>query len=156
MGKSKYNKRVGRSPSGDVVGRADHVLLYDGSCGFCAASVQFILRHERQKSLRFAPIEGRLAADIKRRFPHLEGVDSMVWVEGAGTAAESVLVRSQAVLRAADYLGRHWNIAQVGRVLPGTWRDAIYDFIARHRHKVIRGAATCYLPPPEARARFLD
>ncbi len=134
----------------------DPILLYDGTCGFCAASVQFILRHEHQHSLGFAPLQGRIAADVKHRHPHLAGVDSMVWIEGAGTAAESVMVRSDAVLRAAGYLGRYWNLAQVGRVLPGRWRDGIYDFIARHRHKVIRGTDTCYVPPLEVRRRFLE
>ncbi len=134
----------------------DQILLYDGTCGFCAASVQFILRHERQRSLGFAPLQGRFAAEIKGRHPELEGVDSMVWIEGAGTPRESVLVRSRAVLRAASYLGRHWNIAQIGRVLPDSMRDSIYDFIARHRHKVIRGPAMCYVPPPAVRSRFFE
>lgn len=134
----------------------DHVLLYDGTCGFCAASVQFILRHEQQRSLEFAPLQGRFAAEVKGRHRELEGVDSMVWVEAAGTPRERVLVRSDAVLRAATYLGRHWKVAQLGRALPASWRDATYDFIARHRHKVIRAAEMCYLPPPEVRARFLD
>ncbi|NOT44912.1 MAG: DUF393 domain-containing protein, partial [Acidobacteria bacterium] len=30
-----------------------HLLLYDGACGLCAASVQFILRHERGHDLAF-------------------------------------------------------------------------------------------------------
>jgi predicted DCC family thiol-disulfide oxidoreductase YuxK len=134
----------------------DQILLYDGTCGFCAASVQFILRHEHQRSLRFAPLQGRLAADVKRRHPELEGVDSMVWIDGVGTPAESVLVRSQAVLRAAAYLGRYWNLAQLGSILPGAWRDALYDFVARHRHKVIRSPEVCYVPPPDVRSRFLE
>jgi len=134
----------------------DHVLLYDGTCGFCAASVQFILRHERQKTLRFAPLQGPFAAEVKSRHPELEGVDSMVWIDRPGVPGESVLVRSQAVLRAASYLGRYWNFAQIGRVLPGRLRDAVYDFIARHRHKVIRSPEMCYLPPTEVRSRFLE
>jgi predicted DCC family thiol-disulfide oxidoreductase YuxK len=134
----------------------DPVLLYDGSCGFCAASVQFILRHERAGNLRFAPLQGRLAGDVRQRHPSLDGVDSMVWVEGAGTSTERVLVRSDAVLRAAGYLGGIWGTARLGGVLPVVVRDAVYDFIARHRHKVLGRAEVCYLPPPETRARFLE
>jgi predicted DCC family thiol-disulfide oxidoreductase YuxK len=132
------------------------VLLYDGSCGFCAASVQFILRHEHQQNLRFAPLQGRLADEIRHRHPHLHGVDSLVWVDGTGTAAETVLVRSEAVLRAAGYLGGAWSLARVGAVLPAALRDALYDFVARHRHTILGGADVCYLPPPDVRARFLE
>ncbi len=134
----------------------EQILLYDGECGFCAASVQFLLRHERRHSLQFAPLQGIFAAQVKRRHPRLEGIDSLVWVEAAGTPAELVLIRSQAVLRAAAYLGGGWNAAQIGRLLPGTWRDAAYDFVARHRHEIIGGADACYLPPPDVRGRFLE
>ncbi|MEQ1759531.1 MAG: DCC1-like thiol-disulfide oxidoreductase family protein [Vicinamibacterales bacterium] len=132
------------------------ILLYDGTCGFCAASVQFILRHEHQQTLGFAPLQGELAAGVQRRHPELAGVDSLVWIEGAGTSAERVLVRSEAVLRSASYLGRHWNLLQAGRILPAGVRDAVYDFIARHRHKVMGTAEVCYVPPPEVRARFFE
>jgi predicted DCC family thiol-disulfide oxidoreductase YuxK len=81
----------------------------------------------------------------------------MIWVEpterGGG---ERVLVRSGAALRAARYIGGPWRIALLGYLVPRPLRDAVYDFIARHRHHLTRGAEQCYLPPPPVRARFLD
>jgi predicted DCC family thiol-disulfide oxidoreductase YuxK len=147
---------VGEAQAGSLPGVPDPVLLYDGSCGFCAASVQFILRHEHQQNLRFAPLEGRLAEEIKSRHPDLRGVDSLVWIDGPGTAAETVLVRSHAVLRAAGYLGGMWGLARAGAILPASFRDALYDFVARHRHKILGSTDVCYLPPPKARFRFLE
>ena len=33
------------------------LLLYDGTCGFCAQSVQFVLRHDRKRrTLRFSSL----------------------------------------------------------------------------------------------------
>ena len=35
----------------------DHpILLYDGTCGFCAESLQLVLRHDRRRTLRFAAL----------------------------------------------------------------------------------------------------
>jgi predicted DCC family thiol-disulfide oxidoreductase YuxK len=133
----------------------DPLLLYDGTCGFCAASVQFVLRHESQQNLRFAPLEGRTAAELRGRHPQLAGVDSLVWVDGVGLAAERVLVRSDAVLAAARYLGRHWRLLGAGRLIPRRVRDSLYDLVARHRHRLMRPQTACYVPPPDARARFL-
>jgi predicted DCC family thiol-disulfide oxidoreductase YuxK len=135
---------------------AEQVLLYDGTCGFCAASVQFILRHERQRTLQFAPLEGTLAAGIRARHPELEGIDSLVWVDGVGTPAETVLVKSRAVLRAAGYLGRFWGVLRLGWLVPVALRDGLYDFVARHRHRILRAPEQCYIPPPAVRARFLE
>lgn len=132
------------------------VLLYDGSCGFCSASVQFVLRHERDRSLRFAPLDGVFAAEVAARHPDLARVDSLIWVEPASSGRpEEVRVRSAAVLRAAEYLGGAWALARVARLVPRVLLDAGYDLFARHRHRIIRPPERCYLPPPDARARFL-
>jgi len=137
-------------------GDANAVLLYDGACGLCASSVQFVLKHERRHELRFAPLQGTLASSVRSRHPELDQVDSMVWVEPARAGRpEHVHVRSEAVLRAAVYLGGLWRLAAVGWILPRVLRDALYDLVARHRHRLF-GAEQCYLPPPDARARFLE
>jgi predicted DCC family thiol-disulfide oxidoreductase YuxK len=130
------------------------VLLYDGTCGFCAASVQFVLRHERQHGLRFAPLDSDLGRAIRARNPALASVDSMVWVEPTATG-EQVLTRSAAALRLARYIGGPWRALAAAAIVPRPIRDAVYDLIARHRHRLVRGSEQCYLPPPAARARFL-
>jgi predicted DCC family thiol-disulfide oxidoreductase YuxK len=130
------------------------VLLYDGTCGFCAASVQFVLRHERQHGLRFAALDSDLGQAIRARHPALASVDSMVWLEPTATG-EQVLTRSAAALRLARYIGGPWRALAATAVVPRPIRDAVYDLIARHRHRLVRGSEQCYLPPPAARARFL-
>ena len=131
-------------------------LLYDGACGLCAASVRFVLKHERRHELRFAPLQGTLAAAVRARHPALAQTDSMIWVEPAeGRVPERTFVRSAAALRAATYLGGAWRLAAVGWLVPRPIRDAVYDVIARHRHAMF-GGEQCYLPPPDLRARFLD
>ncbi len=137
-------------------GQPEPVLLYDGTCGFCAGSVSFILRHERNNSLRFATLEGVYAAEIKRRHPDLGQIDSMIWIDPpARGRPERVLVRSAAALRAARYVGGPWRLALIGQLLPRRVRDLAYDWIARHRHS-LAGAPACIVPTPAQRARFLD
>jgi predicted DCC family thiol-disulfide oxidoreductase YuxK len=132
------------------------LLLYDGACGLCAASVQFILRHERRQTLQFAPLQGDAAAQLRARHPELAGVDSMVWVDGFGDPrAEHVEVRADAVMRAASYLGGPWALAAIGRFVPAKLRNALYDLVARHRHQLFAPPEQCYLPSPDTRARFL-
>ncbi len=135
---------------------AGPVLLYDGTCGFCAASVAFILRHERQHFLRFASLEGPLGAQVRGRHPELRGIASMVWVSSPGLQQERVLVRSAAALRVATYLGGPWRLAAAGRLLPTRLRDLAYDWIAHHRHSLMPSSEQCFLPAPAVRFRFLD
>jgi predicted DCC family thiol-disulfide oxidoreductase YuxK len=131
------------------------LLLYDGTCGFCAASVQFVLRHERRHTLRFAALESTIGREIRSRHPETAGLDSMILVEQRD-GGERVFTRSDAVLRVAGYMGGFWRLAAIGRLLPRGLRDAAYDFVARHRHRIAGQAESCYLPPPEVRARFIE
>ena len=143
---------------GSQAGAADDlgpVVLYDGECGFCATNVQFVLRHDHARRLKFAPLQGRFAAAARDRHPPLRTLESMVWLERSPDGRERLLVRSDAALKLAAYLGGVWRLALVGRFVPRPIRDAVYDFIARHRHTAF-GAPACLVPTPEERARFLE
>ena len=135
------------------------LLLYDGSCGFCARSVQFVLRHEtRRRTLRFAALDSAIGLEVRARHPAIEGVDSVVWVEpGESAGAEQVLVRSAAVRRVLKYLGGIWRgLAALAAIVPRALSDSVYDFIARHRHKLTRGNPACLVPAGDQRERFID
>jgi predicted DCC family thiol-disulfide oxidoreductase YuxK len=128
------------------------LLLYDGSCGFCASSVQWVLRHDRRRTLRFAALQGETAKPILARHPELAGVDSIVWVRESG----EVRVRSAAAIAVGWYLGGVWgSLATLAVGIPAGLRDRGYDLIARHRHKLTRNGPECLLPTPEERKRFL-
>jgi predicted DCC family thiol-disulfide oxidoreductase YuxK len=126
------------------------ILLVDGSCGFCARSVQFLLRHEGSRhDLLFAPLAGPTGRGIRTAHPELDGVDSMVWYE-----ASRPLVRSVAAIRAARYLGGGWGLlGGLAWLVPRPIRDWAYRQVARHRHRV---TGPCVIPTAEQRARFLD
>ena len=133
------------------------VLLYDGLCGFCDRTVQFILTRDPGGIMRFAPLQGEFAADVLRRHPSLLGVDSLVWVDASEQPkAVHPLVRSDAILAIADYLGWPWRAAGVFRMLPRFLRDWAYDLFARHRYRLFGRYDACPLPSAETRARFID
>ena len=126
------------------------LLLYDGRCGLCAASVQYVLARERAPVLRFAPLGGPTAHRVLAPHPAAAATDSLVLLEGARVA-----VRSEAALRLARYLrGPLPLAARLGWFVPRPVRDWLYDRVAAHRHRL--AGPRCVLPPPEARARFLD
>jgi len=127
------------------------ILLFDGSCGFCARSVQFLIRREGSRhDLLFAPLAGPTGRQVRAAHPELESADSMVWYE-----ASLPQVRSAAVIRAARYLGGGWSLlGGLAWLVPRPIRDCGYRLAARHRHR-IPGPA-CVIPTADQRARFLD
>jgi predicted DCC family thiol-disulfide oxidoreductase YuxK len=132
------------------------VLLYDGLCGLCDRTVQVALQVDQGARVRFAPLQGPFAAAVTHRHPDLREVDSLVLVEEPGGAHERVLVRSEAVLALVGHLGGVWRAAVVFRIVPRFLRDAVYDFVARHRLRVFGRREACRIPTAQERERFLD
>jgi predicted DCC family thiol-disulfide oxidoreductase YuxK len=127
------------------------LVLYDGDCGFCARSVRWLLAHERDHDLRFAPLQGATAAALRRRYPQIpETIESVVYVVG-GRAH----LRSKAMLHVARHLRAPWRWAHAVRWLPGAVLDLGYRLVAAVRYRIWGHADACQLVTPAQRARFL-
>lgn len=133
------------------------VLLYDGVCGFCDGMVQFVLRHDRRGTLRFATLQGAYGHAATLRHAELRNIDSVVWLETLPeNGTERVLTRSDAAIRVAEYLGGPWRLVLASRVIPQAVRDSLYDLFAHYRYRIFGKRDRCAVPPPGSRARFLD
>jgi predicted DCC family thiol-disulfide oxidoreductase YuxK len=127
------------------------VILYDGTCGLCHRSVRWILRHERDHDIQFAPLQGETAVQLRERHPEIpEDISTVVLVED-----DRVRVRSKAFLYTARHLRAPWRWAYAVRWLPGFLLDLGYRVIAAIRYRVWGRAELCDVPSPEHRARFL-
>ena len=135
-----------------AVALAPPLLVYDGNCGFCSRAVQFILRHERRHDLQFVPRDSEFGQELRRRF-HLEAVESMLWIDGNRAFTES-----NAVLSSGKYVGGIWGVlSNIAWLVPSSLRNWAYRFIARNRRRLSSGLpASCLVPTPEQRARFLS
>ena len=130
------------------------ILVYDGDCGFCARSVQFVLQHDRRGIVRFAARDGDAGRALRERHA-LQAVESLLWVD-ARDGREVVYVYSDAVLQTARYLGGVYGVlGTLGGIVPRVLRDPVYNFIARVRKRIMGGAAACHLPGPQELARML-
>ncbi|GGG27489.1 thiol-disulfide oxidoreductase [Lysinibacillus alkalisoli] len=123
-----------------------NVVLFDGDCHFCQASVQMILRYEKEPFYQFASLQ----SDTGQKLVHKHHImdDSAVVIEG-----EHIWIKSQAALRIIKR-SRYGIIPYyVGRLVPAFLADKIYDYIARNRHRII--VKQCHIPTKAERARIL-
>jgi predicted DCC family thiol-disulfide oxidoreductase YuxK len=132
-----------------------HLVLYDGECGLCQRSVRMLLHLDRRAKYRFAPLQGQTGGQIRQNHPELAGLGSIVLVETAADGTQQIFRRSTAVLRIVSGCGGLFHLARACLIVPRPWRDAAYDFIARHRYRWFGRNASCPLPAPEMRERFL-
>lgn len=125
------------------------VVFYDGDCGFCNRSVQFVLDHEKGNEIHFAALQSTTAQRFfnEQGFPTPDLSTFYFW------NGEQLFERSTGVLRATAYLKPPWSWLSLFRIVPRFLRDGVYNWIARRRHKLAR--QQCALPTPEQRKRFL-
>ena len=137
------------------------LVLYDGVCGLCDKTVQFLLKIDRKGVLVFAPLQGPTAADVLSTQPELlqGGQDgsfkSIVVVFDADTPEKRVYLRSEGVLRIFGIVGGFWTAVSWLRIVPLFLRDAVYKWVARNRYRWFGRFDACKLPPPEWQSRFL-
>ena len=128
------------------------VVLFDGVCNLCNGAVTWLLERDKRHVLRFGALQSEAAQRMLEAFGARDDLpDSIVLIDAAG-----VHTRSDAALRIASYLGLPWSLLSVGRVLPRALRNAIYDWIARHRYRWFGKRDSCMLPSPGVADRFLS
>lgn len=143
-------------PDGQLPQGVDHLVLYDGTCGFCDASIQWLLDHDTRRRFHFAPLQGEQAARLRRAHPELPvDLDSVLLVERSAQGSV-VCSRSTAVLSICRQLPAPWSWLAVFSVLPRVLRDAGYGLVARSRYRIWGRVDACRLPDPATAARFLS
>lgn len=127
-------------------------VFYDGSCGLCHGAVRFLLAEDSRASLRFAPLDSEAFAAAVPPERRAALPDSIVVLTGAGRLE----TRSDATLYLASRLGGIWRLLSwVGRIVPRSLRDRVYDAVAAARYRVFgRREESCPLLPEPLTSRF--
>jgi predicted DCC family thiol-disulfide oxidoreductase YuxK len=128
------------------------VLLFDGVCNLCNASVQWVLQHDPKGIFKFAALQSATGQAMLRKFGFSqEHFDTVILADG-----ERIFTRSDAPLEIARRLGGAWALFYVFKFIPRGVRNAVYDWVARNRYRWFGRKEACMLPRPEWKDRFLD
>jgi predicted DCC family thiol-disulfide oxidoreductase YuxK len=126
------------------------ILFFDGVCGLCNWSIDFVLKRDRGGKFQFAPLQGETARTLLTPVD-VEDLNTLVlWVGGRTDR------KSAAVVRVLWQLGPGWQI--LGTLLwliPLPLRNLAYTLVARNRYQLFGKKDTCRLPTPSERVKFL-
>ncbi len=141
-------------PLGNAIRRADEealILYFDGVCGLCNTAVDFVLARDTLQRFRFAPLQGESARQnlLARDW---ERLDTLVLNTSQGQYR-----RSAAVVRILWNLPGIWPYVGAGLwLIPGPLRDLGYRWVSANRMEWFGQKATCRMPTPQERERFLS
>jgi predicted DCC family thiol-disulfide oxidoreductase YuxK len=128
------------------------IILFDGVCNFCDASINFIIRQDKKTVFRFAALQSKAGQELleKYRLPQTK-INSFILIDRG-----KVYNRSAAGFKVYGKLPWYWKWTQIFWIVPRFITDAVYDFIAKNRYKWFGKKEECMIPTPEVRNRFLD
>ena len=140
---------VSAATTGAAVGKP--VVFFDGVCGFCNHTVNWILRRDADGKFLMAPLQGNHAQQLVP--PEIrENLSSVVLlIDG------HCYLRSTAVCRILMLLGGVWRLLGILLwLIPAPIRDLGYRLVARFRYRLFGRREACRMPTPSERSRFLD
>jgi predicted DCC family thiol-disulfide oxidoreductase YuxK len=129
------------------------IVLFDGVCNFCNASVRFIIKRDKKDLFRFASLESKLGQKLtSERGINTSDIDSIILID----PGNAYYIKSSAALEISKDLSGLYPALSVFLFLPESFRNLIYDFIARNRYQWFGKSETCPMPSPEEQSKFLD
>ena len=127
------------------------IVFFDGVCGFCNHTVNWILRRDAHGTFLLSPLQGIHAQQLVPAAIR-ENLSSVVLlIDG------HCYLRSAAVCRILMLLGGVWRILGILLwLIPAPIRDLGYRIVARFRYRLFGRREACRMPTPSERSRFLD
>lgn len=134
------------------------IVFYDGLCGFCDKTVQFILDRDREKNqFRFAPLQSELAAEVlPKHGKDPEDLNSLYLLVDLDQPDERVYEKSDAAYRILRALGKGSKFTSyLVSIWPRPIRNWGYDRFAAIRYRIFGKMDACRIPSKEDRAKFI-
>ena len=126
------------------------IIFYDGDCGFCNKTVQFVLNHEKNSEIHFCALQSEYAKTFFQGLGiHEIDLSTFYFWDG-----KKLTNKSTAALKVLNYLRFPYRLGKIGWICPRFIRDGIYNMIAKRRMRLAPGF--CALPTPVQAVRFLS
>ena len=128
------------------------ILLFDGHCSLCNASVDFVLKRDEKRKLLVASIQGPEGQRVLNHYglPSTY-LDTLVLVEKG-----KIYLGSTSALRVARKLRRGWPLFYSLIIIPTSIRDVIYRWVGGNRYAWFGRKESCRIPTPSEKERFLS
>ncbi|PQV46269.1 putative DCC family thiol-disulfide oxidoreductase YuxK [Jejuia pallidilutea] len=129
------------------------LIVFDGVCNLCNASVQYVIKRDKNNKFLFAPLQSKIGEKIIKAYNiNTAKVDSILLFN----PKTGIFSKSTAALKIASKLSFPTNILTVFLIVPAFIRNWVYDFIAKNRYKWYGKKEACMIPTPDLKNKFLD
>ena len=129
------------------------LILFDGVCNLCNASVQYVIKHDKMDVFMFTALQSESGKQIIKEYNiDTNKIDSILLY----TPEKGITHKSTAALKIALQLGFPNNLLSVFFIIPPFIRNWVYNYIAKNRYKWYGKKESCMIPTQELKSKFLE
>ncbi|HPF77772.1 MAG TPA: DCC1-like thiol-disulfide oxidoreductase family protein [Alphaproteobacteria bacterium] len=108
------------------------LLVFDGVCVLCSGVLRLIMRaDDKHHKLDYATAQSDLGQQKLAEYDYdLNEYETVLFITPNGEVFE----KSDCVFQVCRTLGGIWKGLLIFKILPKSWRDGLYDFVAKRRY----------------------
>ena len=118
-----------------------NIVIFDGYCNFCNGSVNFLIRVDKKRNLKYVALQSQLGKKITNHLPIPIETDSIIFIKKG-----ILFFASDAVLQICGQLPYPNKIFFYLLYFPKNFRDWMYAIIARNRYRWFGKRDYCRVP----------
>lgn len=115
------------------------IVIFDGDCAFCNKSVMLILKKDKTKSIEVCSNQSEKGKELIKEYNITADINSTI----VYILDHKVYYKSTAALTISKNLTGGFPLLYGFTAVPKFIRDGVYDFIAKHRKKIIKNEYSC-------------
>ena len=144
-------KTINSSATDDDFGSAKAIVFFDGVCVLCNKWIDFLIKKDRYKNLRYATLQGTSSEKLLPKSGR--NLESITVYE---TNSRLVSRKSVAIFRILKLLPFPMNVLGItAGLVPRFISDYFYDLIAESRYSLFGKENHCRIPNREERELIL-
>ncbi len=130
----------------------ENIILFDGVCNLCNGFINFIIDHDVQNQFRFASLQSNLGKEVLVKYNiNTKSIYTIVLLH-----KQSALTKSDAVLMICKKLGGILALAYIFIIIPASFRNSLYDIIAKNRYVLFGKQVSCRVPSVSLKHKFIS
>jgi predicted DCC family thiol-disulfide oxidoreductase YuxK len=129
-----------------MLAKQNPIIFYDGLCGLCDSSVQFIIKNDKKKEFRFSSLQSTYAENLLGEKAKQDSF--ILFING------NVFDKSTAVLKVCKIIGGPFLLLYPLILIPSFIRDGVYGMIAKNRYRWFGKFDSCKIPTPYQQELF--
>jgi predicted DCC family thiol-disulfide oxidoreductase YuxK len=128
------------------------IVLFDGECNFCDATVQFIIKHDTNDLIRFASQQSEIGMKLLIENGCIDNsLDTIFFLKN-----NNVYTKSEAIIEICKLLPGYPRVVVLTKIIPKKIRDYFYDKFSKNRYNLFGKKNDCIIPTIEIRNKFLN